>query len=358
MVTSLQDDFISKGGNCDCCDRIRFNLPCHCIISDGPDILPLSIVDMHWRFERDKTSGLKPTETAEVANAILPSGNSLCEEIISETKVLVLAKSSLEDPAIKMNELKQPSVNTKRKGRKAKQVPYVSHYDRVQTYTDREKDTVFEWIDIKPIEVVAAIHNVGADGNCGFCAISFNVYKDQSRWIKVKHDMFETYLKYCDTLYRPVEDNAVEIQKAQMIKRLNSTKSPCFNGGDQSIWFSTFSCPPVVADTYERPLKNAEHPIALLLAHYHFYYVEFNRTPTGRLKTFFKPAPNMDHHQLRKSYPDICSKDDHSILYRNRKSKNKYSRFLAFCALDHSCSIQNSNNSELSAANWYKKRLR
>ncbi|KAI9252511.1 hypothetical protein EDC94DRAFT_275590 [Helicostylum pulchrum] len=162
--------------------------------------------------------------------------------------------------------------------------------------------------------------------------------------------MFETYLKYCDTLYKPVMENTVEYEKDKMIKRLNSKKSPCLNEEDPPLWFSTLSCPQVVADTYQRPviilnyvgnmlktgkirinhepqvffplihmdLRNAEHPITILLAHNHFYYVEFKRTPTGRLKKFIKPVLNMDHERLFRSNPDIC-KENYSVLYYSRK---------------------------------------
>lgn len=91
--------------------------------------------------------------------------------------------------------------------------------------------------------MIAAIHSVGADGNCGFRAVAFEVYNDQSRWIKVKQQMLQTYLKYHNTLYKPVEENAVEFEKIKMIRRLNSTKSPCLNYEDQVLWFNTFSCP-------------------------------------------------------------------------------------------------------------------
>lgn len=188
---------------------------------------------------------------------------------------------------------------------------------------------------------------MGADGNCGFRAVSFDVYDDQTKWINVKRDMLETYLTYCDTLYKPAADEEViELEKSKMIRRLNSTKSPCLLEEDHHLWFSTFSCPQVVADTYKRPvllysyvsnvlktgeirenheaqvffplvhmdLANIDKPITLLLSINHFYYVKFCRTPTGRMKKFVKPALNMDHSRLLRMYPDIC-KEDYSVLY-------------------------------------------
>lgn len=66
--------------------------------------------------------------------------------------------------------------------------------------------------------------------------------------------MFETYLKYCDTLYQSFEENAGDLEKIKMIKRLNSTKSPCLDWEDHILWFSTFTCSQIVTDTYERPV--------------------------------------------------------------------------------------------------------
>ena len=66
--------------------------------------------------------------------------------------------------------------------------------------------------------------------------------------------MLEAYLKYHDTLYKPVDEKVVELERIKMVKRFNSTKSPCLNQEDQILWFSTFSCPQVVADAFERPV--------------------------------------------------------------------------------------------------------
>ncbi|GAA5797733.1 hypothetical protein HPULCUR_003127 [Helicostylum pulchrum] len=54
------------------------------------------------------------------------------QEISDAIKALELAKSSIEAPPIRMDELKPPSVNTNRKGRKAKQ-GVKSSTERLQT---------------------------------------------------------------------------------------------------------------------------------------------------------------------------------------------------------------------------------
>lgn len=52
-ILSESDKFVPKGDNCNCWDRIRYLLPCPCIISRYPGELPLSIVHNRWRFESD-----------------------------------------------------------------------------------------------------------------------------------------------------------------------------------------------------------------------------------------------------------------------------------------------------------------
>ncbi|KAI9270145.1 hypothetical protein EDC94DRAFT_656322 [Helicostylum pulchrum] len=261
--------FISKCDNCNCWDRIRFKLPCPCIISISPLILPLSIVDGRWRFERDEnfedndsneiTSNGTNAKYAsdedqnEVCDANLTTDaadevvlensdtinkdrlllrvEKLLHEISDAIKALELAKSSIWAPPIRMDELKPPYVNSNRKGRKAKQgvkssteslqiskesfdefqTKNIKEKERkrkkikiskrkrklleleemqldidqkkrkltlVETYRDPKTDAVFRWTGITPIDAIAAIHNVDADGNCGFRAISFDTYKD------------------------------------------------------------------------------------------------------------------------------------------------------------------------------------
>lgn len=218
---------------------------------------------------------------------------------------------------------------------------------RIEVYRNHKKDVVFKWVYINPVNSIESIYSVGGDGNCGFRAVSFGVFKDQTKWIKVKRDMLETYLKYHDTLYLDVNEKIIDSERAKMIKRLNSTKSPCLSTDDLELWFGNLSCPQIVADTYERPvlvysfvsytlstgevrnnfessvffplinmdMTSTEKPITILCAFNHYYYIEFKRTPTGRLKKFEKPHINMDHHRIRQQFPDICNKVDYSKLF-------------------------------------------
>ncbi|GAA5799695.1 hypothetical protein HPULCUR_005112 [Helicostylum pulchrum] len=138
----------------------------------------------------------------EDQNAIVSSENSdtinkdrlllRVEKLLHDAiKALELAKSSIWALPIRMDELKPPYVNSNRKGRKAKQGVKSSteslqiNIDQkkrkltlVETYRDPKTDAVFRWTGITPIDAIAAIHNVDADGNCGFRAISFDTYKD------------------------------------------------------------------------------------------------------------------------------------------------------------------------------------
>lgn len=222
---------------------------------------------------------------------------------------------------------------------------YISLY----SYCNAKKDTVFKWIESPQIRsAIKAIHSVGADGNCGFRSVSYDVYNDQCKWDQVKEDMLETYMKYKDTLYKVIGSDAVtQFEEERMVNRLLSRKSPCLERDDQATWFSTFICPQVVADTYNRPvivfsyienrsntgklintyeacvyfplinmeLIAANNPISILAAQSHFYYIEFTRTPKGRMKKFPYPSINIDHHRLRNEYPTICSNTDYSVLY-------------------------------------------
>lgn len=155
--------------------------------------------------------------------------------------------------------------------------------------------------------------------------------------------MLKTFNLYKDTLHKAALSSDAEIQfeEQRMIRRLQSTKSPCLNDGD--LWFTSYSCLQIVADTYERPvivycylslkdknpiyesqiyfplinmdLRDLNNPITLFLAFSHFYYVEFSRTPKGRIKKFNKPTLNTDHNRLRNTYPQICNAADYSVLF-------------------------------------------
>ncbi|KAI8976151.1 hypothetical protein BDB01DRAFT_804661, partial [Pilobolus umbonatus] len=164
------------------------------------------------------------------------------------------------------------------------------------------------------------------DGNCGFRAVAF----------EVKQKMKNIYLKYKYTQYI--------VEEYIMMNRLDSFKSPCL-GNDLPLCFSTFTSPQVVADTYQRPvilycylesfvngeirrfyesqvffplieieMSKTEYPISPLLSHSHFYSIDYQRTPTGRLRKFTKPTINHDHTRIRRDNPTLCS-TDFSILY-------------------------------------------
>ncbi|KAI8979870.1 hypothetical protein BDB01DRAFT_797794 [Pilobolus umbonatus] len=155
---------------------------------------------------------------------------------------------------------------------------------------------------------------MSGDGNCGFRAVAFEVYKDE------------------DTLYKGVGtemENKVEVDI--MMNRLDSFKSSCLGNNDLPLWFSTFTCPQVVADTHQRPvilncylenfvngeirrfyesqvifpliemeMSKTEYPISPLLSHSHFYSIEYHST--------------INHTRIRRENPTLCA-SDFSILY-------------------------------------------
>ncbi|KAI8327467.1 hypothetical protein BC941DRAFT_477526 [Chlamydoabsidia padenii] len=337
-VLSLQEDFVSKGENCNCWDRIRYLLPCPCIIHANPGELPLKIVHKRWRFEhddsfegiecavdtihsnqnQDETSGDTATvieiatpeskeeeeeeeegeeeeedeeeeveylydkqDSPEVEAAATHEENKLDDktdepvnnkermllkvekllysihrsinsfetqqEIADAIKALEEAEIKIVNPEIRMDMLKPPSTNLNRQegkkveerdekneeeyqkkkrlleieerhaaleqkkrkltvlvrdddgsfimNRASSKETIVKHevkssiYDSIQTYSDQKKDSVFKWLNVDPLKAVSAIHSVGADGNCGFRAVSLGVYQDQTKWSAVKDEI-------------------------------------------------------------------------------------------------------------------------------------------------------------------------
>lgn len=57
-VLSLQENFASKGTNCNCWDKVNYMLPCPCVIHGHPGILLLNTVHPRWRFEFDDGKSL------------------------------------------------------------------------------------------------------------------------------------------------------------------------------------------------------------------------------------------------------------------------------------------------------------
>ncbi|KAI9332626.1 hypothetical protein BD770DRAFT_403097 [Pilaira anomala] len=202
-----------------------------------------------------------------------------------------------------------------------------------------KKDSVFDFVEINPKSVLFKIYSVSGDGNCGFRAVSLSVYHHQENWINVKQDMLSTYQKYQDSLYKPVvsTQTMVDFEQTKMLKKLASTISPCYNS---KLWFITFSCPQVVADTYNRPvviftyrefylkdalsflplvemniIENINNPILLLLAHSHFYLIELKKTPKGKLKKYEQIPLNPNHQRIRETYPQQCNSVDFFIIW-------------------------------------------
>ncbi|KAG2192493.1 hypothetical protein INT47_009692 [Mucor saturninus] len=183
-----------------------------------------------------------------------------------------------------------------------------AEYDRILSYPNLKSDTVFKWIQVNPINSVAAIYSVGADGNCGFRAVSSDVYKTQSNWINVKEDMLNIYLKYKDSLYKAVGKEAVIVadtyERSVFFFVCGYTENVLKTGEVRTIYVSQVFIPLVHMESSAR-----ENPISLLLSSSHFYYVEFARTPKGRMKKFEKPVLNHDHKRLLNAHPDICKTD-------------------------------------------------
>ncbi|KAI8983915.1 hypothetical protein BDB01DRAFT_850560 [Pilobolus umbonatus] len=225
-------------------------------------------------------------------------------QISSAISRIVEMKVSLDDPEITIGELNATTTNNNRKRRKTKR-GLTSSTERRKTFREKQKKEqkkmekkqkeieaieslkrsreleelkeqlqpkkihvtllvrggdvissiygIFKKLNIDRMDAIKAIHSVDADGNCVFRAAVLNVYQDQSCWYTVKAKMLDQNMIYKDTLYMADEiEEVTNKQEGAMIKRLESAKSPSLD--DTSLWFPTFVCPQVLADTYKRPV--------------------------------------------------------------------------------------------------------
>ncbi|KAL7310960.1 hypothetical protein PS15m_008783 [Mucor circinelloides] len=77
-----------------------------------------------------------------------------------------------------------------------------SSYERFVTYKNAKTDLIYTHVDMKPQQVITAIHSVGSDGNHGFRAIIFGMYGEQmSMGARQAKKMLAMYMQYKDTLY-------------------------------------------------------------------------------------------------------------------------------------------------------------
>ena len=53
-LVTMEDNFVSKGDNCNCWDRLRYLLPCPCILSRYSGEIPLSIIHHRWLIDEDE----------------------------------------------------------------------------------------------------------------------------------------------------------------------------------------------------------------------------------------------------------------------------------------------------------------
>ena len=50
----LKDDFVTRGDNCNCWDRVVYKLSCPCIIAKHQNVLPLDLIHRRWMIELDE----------------------------------------------------------------------------------------------------------------------------------------------------------------------------------------------------------------------------------------------------------------------------------------------------------------
>ncbi|KAI8069054.1 uncharacterized protein B0P05DRAFT_589370 [Gilbertella persicaria] len=107
-------------------------------------------------------------------------------------------------------------------------------------YGNTNKDHLFKYLQLQSLKAISAIHDVDADNNCGFRA--------------VKDDMLATYMKYKDTLYKAIvtSEASAKYEEQKTINRFQSKAFSCLSSSE--LWFSTFTCPQIVAYVYEKPV--------------------------------------------------------------------------------------------------------
>ncbi|KAI8997114.1 hypothetical protein BDB01DRAFT_830729 [Pilobolus umbonatus] len=122
----------------------------------------------------------------------------------------------------------------------------------------------------------------------GFRSVSFEIYKVQSRWQRVKEERLKIYIQYKDMLYR-----STSFKEEKLIRRQQSKVSPCLH--DTELWFSSFVCPQIDVDTYQRPI-------------YSYCYTEHQVNSTGDTNKIyesqiFMPLIHMDLPRLENPTP-------------------------------------------------------
>ncbi|KAI8636325.1 hypothetical protein BD408DRAFT_438022, partial [Parasitella parasitica] len=187
----------------------------------------------------------------------------------------------------------------------------------------------------------AGLINPVGDGNCGFRAVSVAVYGDEERWVEVKQKLLATLRSY-QHVYTTYGLDLEEFEK-----KLGDVKAPCMLPNEQYMWFDTFGCPQLVADTFSRPVvllgssarsfpgKGTEldsqgnvvynksrmtfvpffsldpnvicDPIILFLTDDHFYLLELKASEKSKTKVFEHwPPVNPMHLTIMENHRDIC----------------------------------------------------
>ncbi|OAD65674.1 hypothetical protein PHYBLDRAFT_175852 [Phycomyces blakesleeanus NRRL 1555(-)] len=170
-----------------------------------------------------------------------------------------MTKQKLEDlngPTI-VEAIKGQPKNTKPKEQKnfalfsRKQISSTQEQKALQNITNLGlpiDHTILTNLTIAP-KHITKVFSPEADGNCGYRAIAMEIYQDQKKWLEVKENMLEAYLKYQHTYYQGrMENGNMPASTNPLIIILKDKRSPL----PQQHWFGTIDHPQLAADVFNR----------------------------------------------------------------------------------------------------------
>ena len=115
-------------------------------------------------------------------------------------------------------------------------------YNNATVVTSTMNKELYRKLDEVDLLQTAALINPDGDGNCGFRAVSYAIFRNQDSWINVKKMMHQNFLTNLPVYEKYVSDTE------------NTNRSPCLEEMYHYMWFDCYTCPQLVADTFKRPV--------------------------------------------------------------------------------------------------------
>lgn len=212
---------------------------------------------------------------------------------------------------------------------------------------------LFNQLNEIDLQQSVALVSPDADGNCGFRAVSLSVFGHQDGWAQVKKMLLNT-LRSHSSIYRTY---GLDLEAYD--RKLNCAISPCLELSKQFMWYDTFGCPQLTADTFKRPVvlfssspkvfannetevdsngsivynkhrvtfvpffeldpQSISDPIVLFLTGSHFYLVERHVDVRKKKTIDFENWPKVNplHKVIMREHGDICTSDFSDFYHTN-----------------------------------------